>query len=171
MKNLYAKMFEIQGLSVKKDAENPFFKSKYMSLDNILQVLTPILNKNKWLLFHSTKNKEMVTTIYDLEHDEELSSNFPLIESNDPQKLGSCITYAKRYNIGQLFNIITDEDDDGNANEKPQQQPQQQVNKQVNKQVETAKQVMGDLGDCDNCGAKNAMSQKGKKYCSAKCWL
>lgn len=42
-----------------------------------------------------------------------------MIESNDPQKLGSCISYAKRYNLAQIFNIITDRDDDANAASTP----------------------------------------------------
>lgn len=28
-----------------------------------------------------------------------------------------------------------------------------------------------ELGNCDKCGAPNLMSQKGKPYCSKKCWL
>lgn len=30
---------------------------------------------------------------------------------------------------------------------------------------------MSDLGNCPKCGAENKLSQKGKPYCSAKCWL
>lgn len=117
--SIFKKLFEIQGIAVKKDASNPFFKSKYMSLDNIVEVLKPILDGHKLLVYHFTENKEMVTSVHDIESNEYVMSKFPLIESNDPQKYGSCITYAKRYNLGEIFNIITDEDDDGNkASEK-----------------------------------------------------
>ena len=30
---------------------------------------------------------------------------------------------------------------------------------------------LSNLGTCAKCGAANAMSKAGKKYCSAKCWL
>jgi hypothetical protein len=114
MKNLYQKLFKVQGLSMKKDAENPFFKSSYITLDQIVNTLSPLLEENNMLVLHRTENKEVVTSILDIESGEAIESRFPLIESNDPQKIGSCITYAKRYNLGQLFNIITDKDDDGN---------------------------------------------------------
>jgi hypothetical protein len=54
--------------------------------------------------------------VIDTDTTEKIESRFPIPETiTDPQKMGSAITYAKRYNIGQLFNIMTDEDDDGNA--------------------------------------------------------
>jgi hypothetical protein len=61
-----------------------------------------------------------VTCVVDTESGEMLQSMFPMIQSNDPQKIGSCISYGKRYNIGQIFNIITDRDDDGNEASKPE---------------------------------------------------
>lgn len=116
--NIYEKMLSIQKLrlSFDKDANNPFFKSKYISLDNIVDKLTPVCD-NVWLLIsHRTENKEVITSVIDVETDiYRIESRFPLIESQDPQKLGSCITYAKRYNLGQIFNIVTDRDDDWNA--------------------------------------------------------
>lgn len=120
--SIYTKLLEIQAmhLAFEKDASNPFFKAKYVSLDSIVEKLTPILDSKKLLVFHYTDNKEIVTTLLDTESTDEtqetrcIDSKFPLIDSNDPQKLGSCITYAKRYNLGQIFNIITDRDDDGN---------------------------------------------------------
>lgn len=42
---------------------------------------------------------------------------------NDPQSIGSAITYAKRYALSAIFGITSDQDDDGNeatqANNKP----------------------------------------------------
>jgi len=108
---------EIQklNLSVSKDSKNPFFKSSYVSLDNLVSTLTPFLNERWLLLYHYTKDKSVYTVVADTESWEVIESAFPMIESNDPQKLWSCISYAKRYNISQLFNIITDRDDDWNS--------------------------------------------------------
>ena len=46
MKELFSKMLELQklNLSVKKDAKNPFYKSEYITLDNLVSVITPHLN-------------------------------------------------------------------------------------------------------------------------------
>jgi len=120
MKNLYKKLFDIQGLAVKKDGINTYHKNhKYQTLDKILETLLPILKENNLLLTHRTENQKVITTLIDLESDDTLESSIDLIGDN-PQKYGSCITYYKRYNIGQLFNIVTDEDDDGNkASAKP----------------------------------------------------
>ncbi len=164
-KKLHQKLFDLQGLAIKKDASNPFFKSKYMSLDNILTVLNPLLKDHKLLIFHATENKEVVTTVYDIESDEAVSSRFPLVETNDPQKYGSCITYAKRYNLSQLFNIITDEDDDGNAS--------RETAKEVfNEKPEPTRTDKPEHGSCEKCGADKVLNPKTDKiFCKDKCWL
>jgi hypothetical protein len=64
------------------------------------------------VVYHFSNDKNIHTVVADVESGEFIESVFPMIESNDPQKLGSCISYAKRYNLSQLFNIITDRDDD-----------------------------------------------------------
>jgi hypothetical protein len=115
MKNLLQKLLKIQGLAVKKDANNPFYHSKYSSLDGIMESLNPLLQENKLVLSHTVKNREVNTTLYDSESEDRIESSISIPELTDPQKMGSAITYFKRYNIGCIFNIITDEDDDGNA--------------------------------------------------------
>lgn len=111
---LYKKLFEIQKkhLAVSKDAKNPFFKSQYVTLDNLVSTLTPYLDEQKLLVFHKTEDWFVKTIIADVEWWETIESCFPLIDLKDPQKLWSVISYAKRYNLWQLFNIITDRDDD-----------------------------------------------------------
>lgn len=54
MKSLYQKLHTIQSLelSVSKNGTNPHFKSKYPTLDNVIDVLTPHLNKNCLLVTH-----------------------------------------------------------------------------------------------------------------------
>ena len=122
MEKLYKKLYDIQEENnvFKKDADNPFFKSKYLSLEGLMEDLRPILTKHKLLVLHQTMNREVVTKVFDTENNAGVGSSFPLPEDLTPQKLGSAITYAKRYNLSQIFNIITDTDDDGNkASAKP----------------------------------------------------
>lgn len=117
--NLQKKLFEIQNLRLKyeKDATNPFFKSKYITLESLWKTLSPELEKRKLLVSHYTKDKEVTTQVIDIEDDKStpIESSIPLPEDLSPQKLGSAITYHKRYNLGQLFNIMIDDDDDGNG--------------------------------------------------------
>ena len=114
-KTLYAKLANIQGLGVKKNADNPFFKSKYQNLDEIVSTLKPLLDENKLLVYHASKDGAVETIVADIESGETITSAFVLPNLSDIQKIGGAITYAKRYNLGQLFNIVTDEDDDGNT--------------------------------------------------------
>lgn len=116
MKNLYVKLLEIQnrGVQVSKDWVNPHFKSKYMTLDNIIETLAPLLKGWKLVVTHFIQNQELVTRVVDVESGELLDSSFGLL-ATDPQKKGSEITYAKRYNLSALFNICADEDDDWNS--------------------------------------------------------
>lgn len=139
--SIYTKLLEIQKLhlSFEKDAKNPFFKSNYVSLDSIVEKLTPYLDKHNLLITHFTHNSEIVTKVIDTDEEWEVESRFPLIDSNDPQKLWSCITYAKRYNLWQIFNIITDRDDDWND--------ASEVEKK-----EVKKEVKWSIHTCTKCG-------------------
>lgn len=115
--NIYQKLLDIQNenLVFTKNAENPYFKSSYLSLDELLKELKPMLKKYGLVVIHYAKDNFVCTEVRDVESDTFLVSAFPLNPSLKPQEIGSAITYAKRYNIGQLFNIMTDSDDDGNA--------------------------------------------------------
>ncbi len=119
---IHKKLFEIQkmGLSVTKNGENTFFKdakwkwSKYVTLDALRDVYQPILCEMNILCIHKTRWNDVFTYLIDMDDETEEYSSFPLVNDNNPQKHGSCITYAKRYNLWQLLNIMTDQDDDWN---------------------------------------------------------
>ena len=112
---IYKKLLAIQtkSIALKKDQTNPFFKSKYITLDNIIETYNPILNELKIVCYHYAKDNKIITCLYDTEDETKVESEFN-IYTNDPQKQGSEITYWKRYNLGQLLNIQTDDDDDWN---------------------------------------------------------
>lgn len=116
---IYDKLFKIQEEhnTFTKDAQNPFFKSDYQSLEGLMRELSPILTKHKLLVTHNTSDAHICTTVRDMGEKEisAVSSCTPLPEGIEPQKMGAAITYFKRYNLGQIFNIVTDQDDDGNA--------------------------------------------------------
>ena len=46
MKNVYTKLLQIQRLIpiIEKDAENPFYKNMYATIDGIMSVILPIIN-------------------------------------------------------------------------------------------------------------------------------
>ena len=112
--SLHSKLLAIQeaGVRVDKDGKNPHFKSAYVTLDNLLQVVLPLASKEKLVVTHYVSERHLITAVTDTESKEALQSSFP-IYAEDPQKVGATITYAKRYNIGAIFNLITELDDDG----------------------------------------------------------
>jgi len=126
MKNIAKSLatFRTKIESVKKDADNPFFKSKYADLSSILDAIKAPLQECWLALSHRAWHTEsggysLVSTIIDVASGEFIASEFPIFGSK-PQEVGSSITYARRYNTLALLDIPTDEDDDGNkANSAP----------------------------------------------------
>lgn len=167
MNKIYTFLGNIQGLSVKKDADNPFFKSKYMTLDGIMKVVNPLLKDAGLILCHYGDGENLVTAIVDLESGDKLESKLK-ITLTDPQKIGGCVTYFRRYNTCALLNILSDEDDDGNKASGNVDWDREHMEKKAQESKEILDEA---LGVCNKCGAPNKISQKGKKYCSAKCWL
>ncbi len=116
---------------IKKDKTNPFFKSKYADLDSVLESVNEALNDNGLLVSQSvslitlTENGEisplpiLTTTLWHESGESLESAEYPLPRTDDPQKLGSAITYARRYQLCALLNI-TAEDDDGNSSSSSQ---------------------------------------------------
>lgn len=108
------------GVLVKTET-NPFFKSKYMDINGLLEQLLPLLEKHKLVVIQPLTNlinnelgntPALATIIYD-EGKEILNQAVPLPDLQDPQKMGSAITYYRRYALQSLF-LLRAEDDDGN---------------------------------------------------------
>lgn len=111
---IYSKIHNIQKwLFVTKDARNEFLKNSYVTLEQIVDKLEPLLETEKLFMFHNVVNRELITHIRDIEWEEEVISSFPM-NATDPQRVGSEISYWKRYNLSAIFNIIADKDDDWN---------------------------------------------------------
>lgn len=118
---LQSKIAQIQQAvdGLEKDATNPFFKSKYVDLNQIIDALRP-LEKECAIsitmpLTHIDGKPAISLCVVDLESDfEGITYSMPLPDVQDPQKMGSAITYYRRYMLMSFFNLKA-EDDDGNA--------------------------------------------------------
>ena len=99
--------------------DNPFFKSKYAGLAEIVKASRPALTRNGLAVVQcikpGTENYEALSTLL-------LHSSGQWIESSinikplkqDVQSFGSYISYLRRYGYAALVGVITgDEDDDG----------------------------------------------------------
>lgn len=100
---------------------NPFFKSRYADLAEIVRVSRPLLTKNQLSvtqhIMTNTDGQKYLHTRVSHASGQWLCSNLPLVPvKNDVQALGSTISYAKRYAYSSLVGVVTtDEDDDGEA--------------------------------------------------------
>ena len=102
---------------VYKDSNNPYFKSKYSTYENIMRVCTPVLLKQGLLVSHDTfieGDKEYLRTrVYSIEGDKLDSVSLVNPSKNDIQAKGAFFTYLKRYHVVMLLGIgIYDENDD-----------------------------------------------------------
>ena len=103
-----------------KDLENPFYKSRYFDVNQLLEHVEPLIAKNGLLLLQPIKKGWVVTEIYHIESGESVSSEIEIGSITDPQKVGSAITFYRRYTLQSLLGIQA-EDDDANSTTKPPQ--------------------------------------------------
>jgi len=101
--------------TLSKNSANPFFKSKYLDLNSLLVHIEPLLIEQGLLLTQPIIDGLVISRIIDTETGATLlESSLALPTIQDPQKLGSCITYYRRYTLKSLLSIAED-DDDGNS--------------------------------------------------------
>ena len=101
--------------AVKKDASNPFFKSKYADLASIIEAIRVPLADNGLSFAQFPAGEGGLTTILMHESGEWIEETFAMKPvDNKPQTMGSAITYMRRYALSAMLGIATEEDDDGN---------------------------------------------------------
>lgn len=117
---IYSKILDVQSKvgTLSKSKDNPFFKSKYFDVNQILEQLMPLLHANKLTIMQPITVMEgvqvLLTNVIDTEDNTLITmSAMQLPEIADPQKLGSAVTYFRRYALQSLF-ALQAEDDDGN---------------------------------------------------------
>lgn len=99
---------------------NPFFSSKYAPLNDILNLVRPLLSKHGLSVLQSPSGDGQnitVTTLITHESGEWIESD-PLTLKADKataQGAGSAITYARRYALSAMLGISSEDDDDGNG--------------------------------------------------------
>ena len=115
--------------AIKKAAKNDHFKTKYADLAEVVEAVVPALNEHGiGVIQNAVNDGEWVSITTTLLHESgsSVSSTLRLRPvKNDPQGIGSAITYGRRYSLLAMTGAAP-EDDDGNASSAPRQQQQQQ---------------------------------------------
>ena len=122
--------FQSEANAAVKSSKNPFFKSTYASLEDVIAAanegakyglaFTQCVDFEKDVLEGSVVPTMYVrTTLMHKDCAAVITSRYPVVPKNnkydDSQALGSAITYAKRYSLQAIYGLPS-EDDDGNAN-------------------------------------------------------
>jgi len=111
-------------LEVQRDAktltkDKPGVHGKYVPLDSIVEAVRDSLASNGlvWVTMPVSDDHGHPALLYRLAHaktGEVLEGVMPLLlDKQNAQGLGSAITYARRYSLCAVLNLVADEDDDG----------------------------------------------------------
>lgn len=121
MTKIYKKLFELRKEigSISKEATNPFYKSKYFDINQLIGHIQPLLDERELLLIQPIVSGCVHTQLIDIESGERVESSMCLPEMKDPQKVGSAVTYYRRYTLVSLLGIQAEDDDANKALEKP----------------------------------------------------
>ena len=113
--SIYKKLYKVQqeiGV-ISKDKKNGFYNSKYFDINKLIEHVTPVLDKHNLLLLQPIKDGEQYSIIIDLDGGS-VESSLSLPTDLNAQKIGSAITYYRRYTLQSLLGLQA-EDDDGNT--------------------------------------------------------
>lgn len=103
-----------------KDSTNPHFRSKYADLTAVWHACKDVLKQHKLAViqfFEPCDKDNHILTVTRLIHESGEWMEGKLLlpyKDNNPQNVGSAITYARRYSLSSMLGIVTEEDDDGN---------------------------------------------------------
>lgn len=92
------------------------FSYQYLTLDRLIEQTTPILTRHGLIIVQLAEGTSLITHLFHVETGQSLTSTFDYsaIPAEGMQDIGSHITYARRYALGALLGIVTEQDDDAN---------------------------------------------------------
>jgi len=151
-----------------KAASNPFFKSKYADLAEVVRALKDEFAENglSYAQFPLDEGDRIgVETVLMHESGEWMSSKFTVqLTKNDAQGAGAAITYCRRYALQAIAGIPA-EDDDGNAAvQRTTNNKENKVN--ISSVEKTAQELINALSDDERSaiGFWRSLAKKGQSY-------
>jgi hypothetical protein len=117
MKTIYQKLAQAKKEigAISKDSKNPFYKSKYFDINQLLQHVEPVLEKYGLMVMQPIIEGKVVSLIIDVETGKDCRSEIQLTDERDPQKIGSQISYFRRYTLSSLLSLQAEDDDANKA--------------------------------------------------------
>lgn len=132
-----------------KDKANPYFKSKYADLASVWDACRDALSDNGLSVIQTVDHREtsmVLITILGHSSGQWVRSEMPIITAkNDPQTLGSAITYYRRYCLSAIVGVAPD-DDDGEKAQTPYRKEDSKPKKISQIEADTLQQI---IDECD----------------------
>lgn len=106
-----------------KTCENPFYHSRYADLATVMDACREPLSKHGLAVIQTTEGgADSVTVVTTLAHSSNqwIRGRLTLKPVKaDPQGLGSCITYGRRFTLAAMVGVAPEDDDGNTASGKP----------------------------------------------------
>lgn len=120
--NIHTKLLQFQkmNITIARDGSNPHFKSRYSTLNEVLDKVKKPLNDLGIVIMQLSETEGLRTTLLDTQNGTRVTSIIPYVGNDTAQKTGACITYYRRYGLVSLLGL-EDDDDDGNTASAPTQ--------------------------------------------------
>lgn len=114
---IYKKLLKVKKEigAISKESTNPFFKSKYFDINTLIKHVEPILNTHGLVLLQPIEDGVVKSLIINAETGDKIESGIQIPQLDDPQKIGSCITYYRRYSLQSLLGLEAEDDDANRA--------------------------------------------------------
>jgi hypothetical protein len=140
-----------------KSGFNPHYKSRFTPLDDIVERIGPLLHKNGlvWTTWPSIADGQP-SLKYKIAHapsGEAEEGEMLLLGKQDAQGQGGAITYARRYALCAVLNLVADEDVDGNTPQGQQQAseppPPKLTDDKAKRLIAEAEKLHSDIAEID----------------------
>lgn len=140
VKELNTALAKAQGelFAAKKDSINPHFKSKYADLASVWEACREALSSNGLSVTQMPAEfqNNIMTLVTRLSHSSgewlEQTMTCP-VGKPDPQGIGSCLTYMRRYALAAVVGVYQDDDDANSASYAPKERPATLTDDELNK--------------------------------------
>lgn len=164
----------------KKDKDNPFFGSKYVPFENIVEAINKSgppqgLSFTQWAVPNENGNIGVATMVMHVSGEFiEYDPIFMPSEKKTAQGAGSVISYMKRYSLSAAYGMASEDDDDGNdASKKGQEQGQTPAQKayednKAKKEKEAAERAKNENNGNQRNDQPKALSEGQRKMIWAK---
>lgn len=121
-----------------KDSVNPHFRSKYADLASVWEACREALSSNGLAVvqFPSdfTNNVMSLTTRITHNSGEWLEQTMTApVSKPDPQGIGSCLTYMRRYALAAVVGVYQDDDDANSSSMAPKERPATLTDEELNR--------------------------------------